>query len=51
MGIAWIGIGMELARACAYDHAARLIEGLESAGRAARVELDEHTFAELERVE
>jgi hypothetical protein len=42
---------VELARACAYDHAARLIEGLESNGRAARVELDEHTFAELERVE
>jgi hypothetical protein len=37
--------------ACAYDHAARLIEALETRGHVARVELDERTFVELERVE
>jgi hypothetical protein len=42
---------VDLARACAYDHAARLIEGLETGAHTARVELDEHTLAELERVE
>jgi hypothetical protein len=42
---------VELARACAYDHASRLIEALSDGARQARVELDEHTFSELERVE
>jgi hypothetical protein len=37
----------ELARACAYDHASRLIGDRHPV----RVELDEHTFSELERVE
>jgi hypothetical protein len=41
----------ELARACAYDHAGRLIEALADGGHAARAQLDEHTFSELERVE
>jgi hypothetical protein len=42
---------VELARTCAYDHANRLIETLADSGHAARVELDERTFGELERVE
>ena len=42
---------VELARACAYDHASRLIEVLGDEEHPARVELDEHTFSELERVE
>ncbi|MDQ6805508.1 MAG: hypothetical protein M3065_11210 [Actinomycetota bacterium] len=42
---------VELARACAYDHASRLIEALGDSSHPARVELDEHTFSELERVE
>jgi hypothetical protein len=42
---------VELARACAYDHANRLIEALSNGEHLARVELDEHTFSELERVE
>ena len=42
---------VELARACAYDHAGRLIETLSDTQHPARVELDEHTFRELERVE
>ena len=42
---------VELARACAYDHASRLIEALSGDEHLARVELDEHTFGELERVE
>jgi hypothetical protein len=42
---------IELARACAYDHASRLIEALSHGTRLARVELDEYTFSELERVE
>jgi hypothetical protein len=41
----------ELARACAYDHANRLIEALGDGGLLVAVELDEHTFTELERVE
>jgi len=41
----------ELARACAYDHAHRLSEALSDSGRLVAVELDEHTFAGLERVE
>ena len=39
------------ARGCAYDHAHQLIETLGSAGHQVSVQLDEHTFAELERVE
>jgi hypothetical protein len=42
---------VELARACAYDHAARLIEALSDEQHLVRVELGEHTFTELERVE
>jgi hypothetical protein len=42
---------VELARACAYDHASRLIEELSDGAHLARVELDERTFSELERVE
>jgi hypothetical protein len=42
---------VELARACAYDHAGRLIEALGDDRHPTRVELDEHTFSELERVE
>jgi hypothetical protein len=42
---------VELVRACAYDHASRLIQALGDDRDAARVELDEHTFSELERVE
>jgi hypothetical protein len=42
---------VELARACAYDHAGRLIDALTECGYAACVDLDERTFEELERVE
>jgi hypothetical protein len=42
---------VELARACAYDHASRLIEELSDGAHLARVELDERTFSEIERVE
>ena len=42
---------VELARACAYDHASRLIEALGDSRCPARVELSEHTFRELERIE
>ena len=42
---------VELARACAYYHAGRLIEALGDDRHPTRVELDEHTFSELERVE
>jgi hypothetical protein len=42
---------VELARACAYDHASRLIEALGDNRHPTRVELDEHTFSGLERVE
>lgn len=42
---------VELARACAYDHASRLIEALGDSQHPARVELGEHTFRNLERVE
>lgn len=42
---------VELVRACAYDHASRLIQALGDDRHPARVELDEHTFSELERVE
>jgi hypothetical protein len=41
----------ECARECAYDHAHQLIEHLRSAGRDASVQLDERSFAELERIE
>ena len=42
---------VELARACAYDHASRLIEALGDGRHPAKVELGEQTFRELERVE
>jgi hypothetical protein len=42
---------VELARACAYDHASRLIEALSGDEHLARADLDELTFGELERVE
>jgi hypothetical protein len=42
---------VELARACAYDHVSRLISALADRSLAAQVDLDEHTFHELERVE
>ena len=42
---------VELAHACAYDHASRLIEALGDSRCPARVELSEHTFRELERIE
>jgi hypothetical protein len=42
---------VELARACAYDHASRLIETLGDGRHPVRVELDEQTFSEFERVE
>jgi len=42
---------VELARACAYDHAGRLIEALGDSPHPTRVELNEHTFRNLERVE
>ncbi len=42
---------VELARACAYDHASRLIEALGDSRHPARVRLDEHAFRQLERVE
>jgi hypothetical protein len=42
---------VELARGCAYDHASRLIEALGDSRHPTRVELDEHTFSDLERVE
>jgi hypothetical protein len=38
-------------RACAYDHAQKLIDTLAALGRTARVELEEASFADLERVE
>lgn len=41
----------ESARECAYDHAHELIEALRAAGCQASVQLDELSFAELERVE
>jgi hypothetical protein len=41
----------ESARECAYDHAHELIEALRCAGHQASVQLDELSFAELERVE
>lgn len=42
---------VEGARECAYDHAHQLIEALGAAGYKVSVQLDEHTFAELEQVE
>jgi hypothetical protein len=42
---------VENPRACAYDHAEQLIEALHAAGREARVQLDETSFVQLERVE
>ncbi|MGI8559083.1 MAG: hypothetical protein ACR2ND_12400 [Solirubrobacteraceae bacterium] len=42
---------VERARECAYDHAHHLIESLGGAGHQVGVQLDEQTFAELERVE
>jgi hypothetical protein len=41
----------ELARACAYDHVARLLSALADRSWDATADLDEHTFRELERVE
>jgi hypothetical protein len=41
----------ENARECAYDHAHQLIEALRAAGCQASVDLDEMSFAKLERVE
>ena len=38
-------------RACAYDHAQQLIERLAAMGYRASVQIDESTFAALERVE
>ena len=40
-----------LARGCAYDHANRLIERLCDHGHKVTIELGEHTFSQLERVE
>ena len=40
---------VESARECAYDHAHQLIELLDAAGRQVTVQLDELSFAELER--
>jgi hypothetical protein len=42
---------VERPRACAYDHAHQLIDTLRAIGREASVQLDELSFAELERVE
>jgi hypothetical protein len=42
---------VESARECAYDHAQQLIELLGAAGHQVLVELDEHSFSQLERVE
>jgi hypothetical protein len=42
---------IEGARECAYDHAHELIDGLGVLGHEIAVQLDERTFAELERVE
>jgi hypothetical protein len=39
------------ARACAYDHAQRLIEQLAALGHRASLQVDELTFTALERVE
>lgn len=41
----------ELARACAYDHAQRLIDALSDDGHQVTVALDEQTFTALEHVE
>jgi hypothetical protein len=41
----------ENARECAYDHAHQMIDKLRAAGREVSVQLDEMSFAELERVE
>lgn len=45
------GNPVEAPRDCAYDHAHQLIEVLAAAGHCVSVQLDEHTFAELEQVE
>ena len=42
---------VERARDCAYDHAHQLIAALRLAGCQVRVQLDEGSFTELERVE
>jgi hypothetical protein len=42
---------VESARECAYDHAHQLIELLSADGREIAVELGEHSFTQLERVE
>ena len=42
---------IEGARECAYDHAHELIDAVGGLGHEIRVQLDERTFAELERVE
>lgn len=39
------------ARACAYDHAHRLIDLLATLGHRSSVHLDEHTFTALERIQ
>jgi hypothetical protein len=38
-------------RRCAYDHASRLIDALSDSGHVVQVELYEHAFTYLERVE
>ena len=42
---------VENPRACAYDHAEQLIEALHAEEREARVQLDESSFVQLERIE
>jgi hypothetical protein len=42
---------VETARECAYDHAQQLIELLSAQGLNIRVELDEQSFTQLDRVE
>jgi hypothetical protein len=42
---------IERPRECVYEHAHQLMESLAAAGQPASVQLDEHAFAELERVE
>jgi hypothetical protein len=42
---------VESARECAYDHAQQLVELLDATGRRVTVQLDELSFAQLERVE
>ena len=42
---------VDLARACAYNHAHRLLDALNDHGALAHVQLDDSTFVELERIE